>query len=64
MSSGIADIRDRITELRRVPANSIIPHPNNWRRHPEHQRNVLQGMLAAVGIANAVLVRELSLIHI
>jgi len=58
MSSGIADIRDRITELRRVPANSIIPHPNNWRRHPEHQRNVLQGMLAAVGIANAVLVRE------
>jgi hypothetical protein len=26
--------RDRIVELRRVPARELIPNPRNWRRHP------------------------------
>jgi hypothetical protein len=29
--------RDRIVELRRVPARELIPNPRNWRRHPARQ---------------------------
>ena len=52
-------IRDRIRELRRVPASELRPNPKNWRTHPEAQANALKGLLAEVGIADAVLVREL-----
>ena len=52
-------IRDRIKELRRVPASELVPNPKNWRTHPTEQRDALQGVLAEVGIADAVLVREL-----
>lgn len=51
-------IRDRIKELRRVPASDLIPNPKNWRTHPDNQRGALRGMLAEVGIADAVLARE------
>ncbi len=51
-------IRDRIKELRRVPASELIPAPNNWRRHPKAQRDALAGVLAEIGFADAVLVRE------
>lgn len=51
-------VRDRIKELRRVKASELAPHPRNWRTHPESQRNALRGMLAEVGYADALLVRE------
>ena len=51
-------IRDRIKELRRVPADQLQPNPKNWRTHPESQANALRGVLAEVGIASAVLARE------
>ena len=51
-------IRDRIKELRRVPASELIPNPKNWRTHPEAQANALRGILSEVGIAGAVLARE------
>jgi DNA modification methylase len=51
-------IRDRIVELRRVPASELLPNPKNWRRHPDAQANALRAMLADVGIADAVLARE------
>lgn len=51
--------RDRIKELRRVPANQLKANPKNWREHPEPQREALQAMLDRVGIANAVVAREL-----
>jgi hypothetical protein len=53
------EIRDRIKELRRVPASQLRPHPRNWRTHPAHQRDALKGLLADVGYADALLVREL-----
>jgi hypothetical protein len=28
------NIKDRIRELRRVPASSLRPNPKNWRTHP------------------------------
>lgn len=52
-------IRDRIKELRRVPAATLKPHPLNWRTHPQGQRDLLEGMLAEVGYADALLAREL-----
>jgi hypothetical protein len=52
-------IRDRIRELRRVPAGQLRPHPKNWRTHPKAQREALQGLLAEVGYADALLAREL-----
>ena len=52
-------IRDRISELRRVPASELQPNPKNWRTHPKAQADALKGVLAEVGIADAVLAREL-----
>lgn len=52
------ELRDRIKELRRVPANQLRPHPGNWRTHPARQADALRGVLAEIGIANAVLARE------
>jgi DNA modification methylase len=54
------EIRDRIKELRRVRARDLIPNPKNWRRHPKAQADALRGLLAEVGYADALLVRELS----
>lgn len=51
-------IRDRIKALRRVKASELIPHPKNWRTHPESQRDALRGLLAEVGYAGAALARE------
>lgn len=52
-------VRDRIRELRRVPARDLQPNPRNWRTHPAEQRNALRGVLAEVGYADALLAREL-----
>ncbi len=51
-------IRDRIKELRRVRAGDLIPNPRNWRSHPQAQQDALRGILAEVGYADALLVRE------
>lgn len=53
------NLRDRIIDFRRVPASELRPHPSNWRTHPPAQRNALQGALAEIGIADAVLARKL-----
>lgn len=52
-------IRDRIRELRRVKASELRPNPKNWRTHPQAQQDALRGVLAEVGIADALLAREL-----
>lgn len=52
-------IRDRIKELRRVPANQLLPNPKNWRTHPKGQQDAIRGVLAEIGFADACLAREL-----
>jgi hypothetical protein len=52
-------IRDRVKELRRVRASELAPNPRNWRTHPDCQRDALRGVLAEIGYADALLVREL-----
>lgn len=51
-------IRNRIKEMRLVPAGSIRPNPKNWRTHPKNQQDALRGVLSEVGIADAVIARE------
>jgi hypothetical protein len=52
-------IRDRIKELRRVPASQLRPNPKNWRTHPAAQQDSLKAVLAEVGYADALLAREM-----
>ena len=51
-------IRDRIKELRRVPASELLPNPKNWRTHPVAQQDALRGVLAEVAYAAALIARE------
>jgi DNA modification methylase len=51
-------VRDRVKELRRVRADTLIPNARNWRRHPQAQADALRGALAEIGYADALLVRE------
>ncbi|OWK45811.1 hypothetical protein [Fimbriiglobus ruber] len=51
-------IRDRVKELRRVPAGDLVPNPKNWRTHPDRQKNVLRGVLAEIGFAGALIARD------
>lgn len=52
-------IRDRIKDFRRVPASELSASPKNWRTHPELQVKAIDGILAEVGYADALLAREL-----
>ena len=51
-------VRDRVRELRRVRAGDLLPSPHNWRLHPESQAAAMRGVLAELGFADALLVRE------
>jgi hypothetical protein len=53
-------MQNRVKELRFVSANELIPNPKNWRKHPTMQQEILREMLEKVGIANALLARELT----
>lgn len=53
------NIRDRIKEFKRVRADQLQANPRNWRTHPPEQQDALRGVLAEVGIVDAVIAREL-----
>jgi hypothetical protein len=53
-------IRDRIKDFRRVRADSLRPHPRNWRTHPKAQQDAVRGALAEIGYADALVARELA----
>ena len=55
---GGMEIRDRIRELRRVPAKQLRANPKNWRMHPVGQREAMQGVLTEIGYADALIARE------
>lgn len=52
-------IRDRIVGFKRVKAARLVVNPNNWRVHNEGQKSVLRDILKEVGIANALVCRQL-----
>jgi len=43
-----------------VRAGDLLRNPKNWRKHPKIQADALRGLLAEVGYADALLVRERS----
>jgi len=51
-------MRDRVKELRRVPASELRANPKNWRRHPPAQEEGLRMMLERIGYADAVIARD------
>jgi hypothetical protein len=51
-------IRDRIKELRRVPASELTANSKNWRRHPQWQKDGMQAILENVGYAGALIAYE------
>lgn len=50
--------RNRIKELRNVPARELLANPKNFRRHPKKQSDALRGILTDVGYAAAALAYE------
>lgn len=52
------DFRDRIVELRRVPASELLPNPKNWREHSAEQLKAIEAVFAQIGIAGAEMVFE------
>ncbi len=56
----MAQIRNRIKELKQVKISDIKANPKNWRTHPVSQQNAMQGILEEIGYADAVMVRETS----
>jgi hypothetical protein len=53
-------ILDRVKEYRKVRACDLLPHPANWRTHPEVQASALRDLLKEIGFAGAVIARELA----
>ena len=60
MKDSSNSLRDRIVELRRVPAAELQANPRNWRVHPDRQRAVMEGVLAEIGYADALIARQLA----
>jgi hypothetical protein len=50
--------RNRIKELRYVPAAELAANPKNWRTHSAKQAGALVGVLQEIGIADAMIARE------
>jgi hypothetical protein len=48
-------IRNRIVGHATVRAGDLVPHPNNWRRHPPDQRRALEDSLHELGDIRSLL---------
>lgn len=54
----LIEFRDRVTELRRVPASELIPNPSNFRQHSVEQKAAIRAVLGDIGFAGAELAYE------
>jgi len=55
---GTVRIRNRIKRLDSVRCADLLANPRNWRQHSEGQKAAMSGILAEVGMVDALLVRE------
>lgn len=51
-------LRDRVKELRRVPAAELQDNNRNWRTHPYAQRRAVAESLEEIGIADVLIAYE------
>jgi hypothetical protein len=51
-------IQNRIVRLEYIPANQLLAHPLNARRHPAKQREALRGSLETLGYYDAVIMNQ------
>lgn len=51
--------RIRIVGIEKVKASDLVPHPQNWRVHPERQRETLRAAVDEIGFTAAPIVRKL-----
>lgn len=51
-------LRTRITGMQFIKGRALQDHTGNWRRHPQHQRDALAGILREIGVAGALLVYD------
>lgn len=51
-------LRDRILDLRRIPARDLQDHSMNWRTHPAAQKDAMAAVLQELGISAALLVYD------
>ena len=58
LKNGSDTLRSRVRSLRHVRASELRANPKNWRQHPASQRSALMAVLAEIGFADVVLVRE------
>jgi hypothetical protein len=54
MPWSVMKYRDRIIGTVRVRGDRLLPHPKNWRMHPENQRDAMRGVLADLGVARSL----------
>jgi len=52
-------IRNRIKRHVTIRAGDLVPHEQNFRRHPDEQRAALQGLYDEIGFARSLLAYEL-----
>jgi ribosomal protein L12E/L44/L45/RPP1/RPP2 len=50
--------RNRIVAHGEVPAVDLVPHPQNWRKHPKEQQGRLAASLGGVGWVQDVIVNQ------
>jgi len=56
--AAVRHTKNRNVAFVRVKAGDLLPHPKNWRTHPESQRQALRGVLSEVGYVGTLLARE------
>lgn len=52
----VGDIRNRITEIRKMRLGDIAHNPRNWRGHPDNQRASFRGVVSEIGWAGMPLI--------
>jgi DNA modification methylase len=52
-------LRNRVKEMRMVKAADLVANEANWRTHPPDQIRSMRALLKEIGIAGAILAREL-----
>lgn len=53
------EVRNRMKGLKKVKKADLVPHPKNWRTHPQQQQDALRGILAEVGNVAPIIARKL-----